>query len=306
LNLWDPPFPLLVRNVAGAAYVATLMGLFLERFILMMHYSSHRSMFKAEFAQLNGLFVWCYAPFMGVPCGCYHLHHVVMHHIENNHGMDISATDVYQRDSGAAFFNYWCHFLFGIWVELPMYCVKSKRMQWFGKLSCGLLSYFGSIFFAARCINFAATMYVGVTPYFIAMTAMAFGNFSQHMFVDPDNSRSNYHLTYSCIDCPGNKVSFNDGYHVIHHANARLHWSELPQEFIRTQDKHMDSLTFRGIGFFDVGLMVMTGQLRKLVEKHYVHLGTAETAPTVEQMEKKMRRWLEPVPQEPLKEKKAA
>merc|ERR1712032_284447 len=55
----------------------------------------------------------------------------------------------------------------------------------------------------------------------LAMSLMALGNWSQHIFVDPQDSRNNYRLTYNCIDNPANRTTFNDGYHVIHHLNAR-------------------------------------------------------------------------------------
>merc|ERR1719235_135755 len=132
------------------------------------------------------------------------------------------------------------------------------------------------------------------------MTAMAFGNFSQHIFVDPDSPLSNYTLTYNCIDCPGNQTTFNDGYHIIHHLNGRMHWAEMPSYFHANLEKIevQDSITFRGIHFFDVGILVMTKQLRKLVEKYSVHVGSPETAPTIEQVEERLRAWLVPVPAE--------
>lgn len=286
----------MIRHLTGLAHVLVIVVFFLERFMLMMHYASHRSLFHNK--DLNGILVWCFAPFMGIPCGMYHLHHVIMHHIENNHDMDITATDCYQRDSLFCFVQYWFHFVFLSIIELPMYCIKSRRWQHVKSVSAGLLGYVLGICLMANFVNFTATMWVFVVPYFIVMTALSLGNYSQHIFVNPDNHSDNYHLTYNCIDHPANKTTFNDGYHVIHHANARLHWSELPQQFLKTLDKHRDSgsLTFKNIHFFDVGVMVLTGQLRTLVEKHYVHLGPAESAPTVKEVETKLRNWLRPVP----------
>ena len=39
-------------------------------------------------------------------------------------------------------------------------------------------------------------------------------------------------------------MSYNDGYHIIHHLNSRLHWSLLPQRFIDTLQAHDDKSTF--------------------------------------------------------------
>jgi hypothetical protein len=61
---------------------------------------------------------------------------------------------------------------------------------------------------------------------------------SQHIFVDPTKPDSDYTLTYNCVAHADNQQTFNDGYHSIHHLNSRTHWSEMPQKFLDTIDKH--------------------------------------------------------------------
>jgi hypothetical protein len=44
------------------------------------------------------------APLFGVPPGVYRLHHVIMHHVEDNAaGWDLSSTEPFQRDSALSF-----------------------------------------------------------------------------------------------------------------------------------------------------------------------------------------------------------
>lgn len=293
----DPAAPWLAwgRHVIGIGYIVVLMVLFLERFVLMMHFSSHRSIFKAEW--MNSMIVWIFAPIFGIPSGVYKLHHVIMHHIENNHELDISSTEKFQRDSWLAFGSYWLHFVALIWIELPLYAMKTKKWTWFWTLVMGLAFWLSTIALLATHVSFLATMYCFMIPYVIAMTALAFGNWSQHIFINPEDADSNYALTFNCIDSAGNQTTFNDGYHIIHHANARLHWTEIPEYFYQNQDKHINggALTFREIHFFDIGILVMTKQLRKVAE-NYVHLGSEADAPTVEEVEAKLRSWLRPVP----------
>merc|ERR1719228_2202505 len=88
------------------------------------------------------------------------------------------------------------------------------------------------------CVDALATFWTLIVPHVIAMTAMAFGNWSQHIFVNPEDRFSNYALTYNCIDTPVNQTTFNDGYHIIHHLNARMHWSEMPQYFYDSKARH--------------------------------------------------------------------
>lgn len=290
------------RHLCGVAHVVTLLVLFLERFMLMMHFSSHRTIFRNE--ALNSAIVWIYAPFFGVPNGVYKLHHVIMHHIENNHELDSTSTEPFQRDSWAHFLQYWARFVFGVWIELPLYCLQTKRWEWAQRLLAGLGSYVITSVFLAKYVNFTATFYVFNLTYIIAMSALAFGNWSQHIFINPEDSTSNFGLTYNCLDNGANKRTFNDGYHAIHHINARLHWSEIPEYFLNNKDKHLQggALTFRGLDFFEVGMFTMTKQLRKVAE-HYVHLGSEDTAPTVEEIEAKLRKWLAPIHRDPVADK---
>lgn len=294
VNLVEPSYSVLVRSAIGITYLVVLVLLFFERFFLMLHFSSHRSIYHVDL--LNAVPNWILAPFFGVPPGMYKLHHVTMHHLENNHNMDISSTEFYQRDSWAAFLRYWLRFVFLIGFELPIYSFRTKRYQQCQTATSALILWWGSMILLARFVSFQATLWTLILPHYLAMSAMAFGNWAQHMFINPMNPESNYGLTYNCLDSPTNRTTFNDGYHVVHHLNGRLHWTELPTAFYEKKEEHFKSgaITFRNIHFFDVGILVMTKQLRKLAE-HYVHLGPPDKAPTIEAVEECLRARLKPI-----------
>lgn len=293
----NPP-PGYVCHILGFLYVIGNTILFQERFILMLHYSTHRPTFVRNCTFLNNYVNWVLTPFYGIPCGVYRIHHCVMHHIENNHEWDISSTETYQRDSLLHFLMYYLRFSVMIYIEVPIYCIKAKRWDGLKECAVGMVTWASAVACLAKFVNFWATFWTLLIPVVICFLAMSFGNWSQHIFVDPAKPESNYHLTYNCIDSWVNQRTFNDGYHVIHHYNARMHWSEMPEHFHSetAQAKHLEegALTFRGIHFFDVGILVMTGRLDKLA-KHYVHLGSAETAPSLQAIEQRMRSWLKPM-----------
>merc|ERR1712178_351874 len=77
----------------------------------------------------------------------------------------------------------------------------------------------------------------------------------------------------NCINHIENLYTFNDGYHIVHHINSRIHWAEMPQRFLKELPKYAQegAITFSGLHFFQVGLYVMTGQWSALA-KAYVHL----------------------------------
>lgn len=260
----------------GFLYLLISIGLFMQRFILCLHYVEHLQPFRdTRIGWLLSLLcpnILCV--FYGIPPGIYRLHHIVMHHCENNlFPYDVSSTEPYQRDNFLQFLGYWCRFWIAIAVELPWYAVRRKR---YGLALKAVLSLavFGCIGYSLYQVSPVATLWVLVIPFFVASFAMMFGNWSQHVFVDPLTPRNNYRLTYNLVNAGDNQKSFNDGYHILHHVNSKIHWSDLPFRFMDSLDKHAqeDALVFEGIAFFDVGFLVFTGQLGKLADR-YVNIG---------------------------------
>jgi len=255
----------------GAAFFVLNMGFYMKRFILWLHFSEHvktyqqNSCFGRLLNQFPGL---CIAPLFGIPSGMYHLHHVIMHHRENNlFPWDISSTEPYQRDSFVHWLHYWLRFTAAGWLELPYYAIKRSRWDIFWYAISSEIIYFSVI---GLCLwyNWVGALWIWVVPYLFASFGLMFGNFSQHIFINPNNPENNYSLTYNCIESTSNSETFNDGYHILHHENSRLHWTELPQKFADSIDKHAqeDSLVFKDVDFFWVGILVMTGQLSKLAD----------------------------------------
>ncbi|KAL0036947.1 hypothetical protein WJX77_006197 [Trebouxia sp. C0004] len=247
-------------KLLGPLYLASSYVLFLERYLLALHYSQHRRLFKRDCNWLNWISPVLLAPLFGVPCGLYRIHHCVMHHAENNwYPKDLSSTEPYQRDYFPHFLTYWLRYLVGIWIELPLYAIKAQR--WHVVLEClSLEAVYIALVACLWHINRAATVWTCIVPLMVTSFALMFGNWSQHIFINPEMPRSAHGMSYNCIGFDGNQRSFNDGYHTIHHLNSRLHWTQLPQHFIRcAQQQSLPGLVFEGIGFFDVGLAVFLG-----------------------------------------------
>jgi fatty acid desaturase len=261
----------------GLVYLGLTYFFFLQRFILMLHFSEHRKLFKPEHEYLNLIPSYFLAPFFGVPAGVYNMHHVIMHHVENNlFPWDVSSTEPYQRDSIVGYLKYLAYWAISVWFLVPAYLYKRKKMS-FLKRTVKNLGTFFLVVYILYLVNPTATTWIVIHPLWISLLAMSFGNYSQHIFIDPRDPDSNYALTYNCVNCTDNQYTFNDGYHIIHHQHSRLHWSELPSKFtecLNDYDKN-EALVFKNIGFFDVGVYVVTGQLEKLAS-HYVQLGDKE------------------------------
>jgi len=246
--------------------------MYIQRFILMLHYSQHRKLFEKS-SPWNNVIPYLLTPFFGVPSGLYFAHHIIMHHQENNmDGWDASSTEQYQRNHFSSFLRYWTRWVIGVWFQLPFYLFRRKQWRLMNQYFYCLLGWLMVLTTLYR-LNPTATVWVFIVPVFITQFLLAFGNYSQHIFVDPDRPRDNYTLAYNCINNLDNQYSFNDGYHITHHLNARLHWSLMPQRFLDNIEayKKGDALVFEGISFFEVGILVFTGHLKKLAS-YYVQL----------------------------------
>lgn len=117
-------------HLIGLLYNVLNLTVFLKRFVLMLHYSQHTSPFKKEYKWINTYIAYVLAPFFGIPSGQYYLHHIVMHHVENNvFPTDLSSTMPYQRDNFLHFIHYYLRYLCAIWIELPYYAFKKGRKR---------------------------------------------------------------------------------------------------------------------------------------------------------------------------------
>jgi len=253
----------------GPLYWAVNALVFQERFLLGLHFFSHRRLFKND--ALNQALALVLPPLFGLPWGVYRIHHVLMHHSGNNGaGMDLSSTEPYQRDSFLQFLCYWLRFLFGIWVELPYNSFARGELAGAKHAAVCIVSYWASVL----CLYPLAphgVFWVLMWPLIPTSFALMLGNWCQHMFITPGKNRSNYHLAYNVINTPSNQRSFNDGYHAEHHVKGTLHWSELPANFMRNIDRYReeDAVVFQGTDFIAVGALVFLGRYDKLAKALY-------------------------------------
>ena len=250
--------------------VATQMG----PFTLMLHNTSHRPFFKNE--KLSGLIPWLIGPFMGQSPLLYYSHHIGMHHSEGNMPEDRSSTMPFQRDSLRGFAYYWFRFMtIGI-VDLFLYFnTKNKKtrthFQW--------MSFKGEFIFWSFClamcfINFYATLTVFILPVLFIRSFMMMGNWAQHAFVDQNEPDNDYKSSITCINSTYNKTCFNDGYHIGHHCNPNMHWTDMPGDFEKNKQKYIDnqSIVFEKLDYNQVWFYLMTKNYKQLAV-HFVDLG---------------------------------
>ncbi len=242
-------------------------------FGLMLHCTSHRPLYKKKYAALNYVIPWVLAPFFGQSPDTYFAHHIGMHHAENNLEADESSTMPYQRDSGRGFTLYFLRFLFtGIYTLVAYHFMKKHTRMAYRTVRGELLFI---LFCAALCfVNWPATLVVFILPFLaFRLVAMA-GNWVQHAFISPEEPENPYTNSITCINVKFNHKCWNDGYHISHHINPTMHWTEHPlyfREQLAEFARHK-AVVFAGLNFLDIFILLMRDRYDQLAE-HFVNVG---------------------------------
>jgi len=257
----------------------TLVVYFLGPFVLMLHNTSHRRLFRRPWDLLNQYVPWVLGPFFGESPEAYFTHHVGMHHPENNLDDDISSTLPYRRDRLADFLRYFGRFFFFGFFELTGYFVKKRRRSLLARTLVGELTFYFAVV-ALLFVNWRATVVVFVVPLIVARFAMMAGNWGQHAFVDEAAPENCYRNSITCINSGYNRRCFNDGYHIGHHLKATRHWTEMPEDFRLHQATYAfeGAIVFEGLDFFGVWLWLMLGRYDRLARR-FVELGDTRRTP---------------------------
>lgn len=257
----------------AALYLILSLGVYLGPFILMLHNTSHRSLYRAKYKWMRHYIPTILGPFFGETPGTYYVHHIGMHHPENNLPDDLSSTMRFQRDSILDFLKYFGRFMLLIVPELSSYLWKRRRFKLFRQLMYGELG-FWLLLAGLLYWNPLAALVVFVGPIIFARFGMMAGNWAQHAFIDANAPENCYRNSITCINCTYNRRCFNDGYHIGHHVKANRHWTEMPTDFMNTIEiyRREGAIVFEGVDFFMVWFLLMTKNYRALA-RHYVSLG---------------------------------
>lgn len=235
--------------LAGLLYLPVLFTKYMGRYILTLHATSHRPLFKRDHKLLPWFIPAVLGPFFGQTPTSYYVHHVGMHHGEENLLGDLSTTLCYRRDSLSHWVHYWARFFWTGEVHLVNYLRHTGKKRLLRRFLIGEVIWLVGIL-TLGFINWQATFIVFVLPLLLIRVLMMSGNWAQHAFVDADDPGNPYLSSNNLINHRYNINCYNDGYHIVHHVAPMLHWSEMPGHMEKEFDvyaKH-DALIFDGLG----------------------------------------------------------
>lgn len=229
-------------------YLGALLIGFGGPYLLMLHAVSHRPLYAKRQRLLNAYIPWVLGPFFGQTPTSFYVHHVGMHHREDNHGADLSATVGYERDNWRHFLHYWARFMLVGVIHLSRYLHLRGRTRMLRQLWVGEVSWLLAVLVLGS-INPAATFVVFVAPLLIIRSLFMSGNWGQHAFVDVDHQGDAYRHSTCLTNTRYNHRAYNDGYHIVHHLQPSLHWTEMAKWYVDHRHRFRDGLAvvFRGI-----------------------------------------------------------
>jgi len=241
-------------------------------FGLMLHCLCHRKFFKTRGRLLSRYFFWFVCPFFGHLGDSYHVHHMGMHHIENNMPDDASSTMGYSRDSFVDFMKYWLRFMFLGLRDVFVYLFARKRKKMYTKVTISELGFLAVV--TTLCfLNFKATLVIFVIPFVFARFVMMLGNWAQHAFVDAAEPENDFASNIICLNTSYNHKCWNDGYHAIHHIRPGAHYTELPIIFKQMLPDFQKNRTivFEKVHYLHIFFWLMFKRYDKLAE-HMVNI----------------------------------
>ena len=212
-------------------YAALPILLMLRQVSLVEHNHAHLTIFPSRSA--NILLGWLCHLSTGVPLNTYRVHHVIYHHRYNNRfdslGRDWSSIYGFRgarlpdRPVGKAY--YVASFPFIAHGEALLWFLRTPTSQ----LTQGFLISMtvvgsASVFFI--WFNTVGFVTFFLLPWAVLLFGMGYNNYDHHVHCQMTNK---YDSANNFLNFFYTVLSFNEGYHVAHHARPSVHWSLLPQ-----------------------------------------------------------------------------
>jgi len=205
---------------------------------VLIHREGHagrKGFFKGSFQILGCINQYFIAFFYGQVPGTYYAGHNKIHHrwhndIDDAHSnADLDRTKLWSITIFLPrFFIYWSG------ISSLLLFLKRREMQLASEMMLGMVLYYVPlVLLLLYDWEFALGYYV--YPFMESMTFLGLIAYLWHAWIDPNDPQNQYINSVTILD--GEDNIWNEDYHVVHHHQPHIHWSEVPAYFEKT--KHL-------------------------------------------------------------------
>jgi len=194
----------------------------------------HKGFFKAPFQILNPFVEWWCTPFYGVVPNSFSIAHMKIHHRWHNDVGDLHTNLDLDRTLSSSFFIYVPRFML-YWTGVSCVMLFAKRQEWnlFAQQIYGMVYYYGIAFMFWKWDRTFCLLY-WLYPHAEAITFLCAISYLWHAFVEESDPNNQYVNSLTILE--GHDNIWNEDYHVVHHHEPNVHWSNMPESY----KKHID------------------------------------------------------------------
>jgi hypothetical protein len=234
----------------------------------LLHQSSHRRLFKKPYLWITEYVGWFLVHFYGMQPGGFFVHHLGMHHAEENMPLDGSSTMRFQRDSFADFLRYVGRFYINGKAEMILYLWRKRRTKLIKRFFWAEVVQKG-MWLLLALVSIPAAVLLGIVPYLALRWGLMMNNWGQHAFIDRRDPANPYAHSVTLIQAGKRCNRYGEGYHVAHHVKGNMPWFDMLTHLDRCPEGYIEhqSVIFSGLrGYPELWWLLMTRNHERLID----------------------------------------
>jgi hypothetical protein len=197
----------------------------------------HKGFFRGPFRLMNQLSGMWTGLFYGTIPFHYYVAHNKIHHRWHNDCDDVHTNIDLDRTVFYSYVQFLPRFFY-YWTGVsPMVLFLKRREYGFAlELAKGMLYYYSVGALLCYYVGFSFACAYWLYPLLESLTFLGMIAYIWHAFVEPEDTQNQYINSVTIYN--GGDNIWNEDFHVVHHHNPSVHWTDAPAHFEKTKHKY--------------------------------------------------------------------